>query len=125
MPTDTPVPTDTPPANGPTATATPYIVANLRAFVTAAATLYVGPSTQYTVTGGVAVNQELSLTNRDETGEWVAACCIANSSQPYWLRQADAPPRDNQLQLGAPAGADANDVRWLAVLLHRQRSRPF
>ena len=117
-PTDTPLPTNTLAADVPTATPTPFLVANLRAFVTATAgaTLYIGPSLRYTATSSVAYNQELSLRNRDETGEWVAFCCIPNTNDSYWLRQVYAPPRDNALQPGAPAGANANDVRWLAVL---------
>lgn len=122
-PTETPSPTPEPPTavaptDLPTATPTLYTVGSLRAFVTvtAGATRFVGPSTAYTVTGALGYNQEIALLNRDETGEWVAACCIDNSSQYYWVRQAYLPPRDNTLQAGAPGGADSNDVRWLAVL---------
>ncbi len=122
-PTETPSPTAEPPTavaptDLPTATPTLYTVGSLHAVVTviAGATRFVGPSTAYTVTGALGYNQEVTLLNRDETGEWVAACCIDNSSQYYWVRQAYLPPRDNQLQAGAPGGADPNDVRWLAVL---------
>lgn len=118
-PTETPtaLPTATLPPEAPTATPTPFFVQNLRAFVTVTpgATLYLGPSTLYTVTGSLAYNDEIFLLNRDETGEWVSACCTGDANQTYWVRQAYVPPRENSLQPGAPAGANANDVRWLTV----------
>ncbi len=132
IPTETPSltpepPTAVAPTELPTATPTLFTVNSLRAYVTvtAGATRFVGPSTVYTVTGSLGYNQEVSLLNRDETGEWVAACCIDNSSQFYWVRQAYLPPRDNALQAGAPGGADPNDVRWLAVLAAPPTTEPI
>jgi len=133
IPTETPteIPTETPEptavvTDAPTATPTPFTVTGLRAFVTATAgvTPYVGPSTQYTIAANALVyNQEITLLNRDETGEWVAACCSNNVV--YWMRQAYVPPRDNALQAGAPAGADPNDVRWLPVLSAPPTTEPI
>ncbi len=126
-PTETPLPTATLPPVEPTATPTPFFVQSLRARVTATAgaTLYLGPSTRYTVTGSLAFNTELFLNHRDETGEWVSACCNADTNQRYWLYQADAPPLDNTLQPEAPLGADPNDVRWLPVLAAPPTAEPI
>lgn len=125
LPTDTPLPTNTPLPEAPTVTPTPFSVQELRAFVTASAgaTTFVGPSTRYTTTGSLSFNTEIRLNYRDETGEWVAACC--SNGATYWLYQADAPPRDNALQPGAPPGAEANDVRWLPVLQAPPTTEPI
>jgi len=116
FPTETPTPTVIAfPTETPTPTPTLFVMATLRAIVTVnpGATVYTGPSSQYGVVGSVNVNQEVTLSSRDETGEWLYACCVNNS--PYWIRQASAPPRDNALPAGAPAEATPNDVRWLMV----------
>lgn len=116
FPTETPTPTLIAfPTETPTPTPTLFVMATLRAFVTVnpGATVYTGPSSQYGVVGSVNVNQEVILSSRDETGEWLYACCVNNS--PYWIRQASAPPRDNALPGGAPANATPNDARWLMV----------
>ncbi len=121
VPTETPTETFTPPppTETPTPTPTLFFVQSLRGVVTISpgATVYTGPSSQYGVAGSVNFNDSLTLLNRDETGEWLYACCINinGSSQPNWIRQAAVPPRDNPLPNGAPPNATPNDVRWLMV----------
>lgn len=127
LPTETPSPTFTPPlpTDTPTPTPTLFFVPTLRAVVTSSpgATAYAGPSSLYNVIGSVNFNESLTLLNRDETGEWVYSCCVA--SQSYWIRQAHAPPRDNQLPNGAPPNATPNDVRWLQVLQAPAAAQPI
>jgi outer membrane protein assembly factor BamB len=126
-PTDTPtatpfIPTPEPPTLTPTPTATgvPYVVTSLRAFVRTdpATTAYLdGPSVLYgnlvTRTVTLAPGAEVQLFARTPSGEWVYGCCQNN--QPFWVRQAFAPPRDNQRATNLPEDANPNDVRWLNV----------
>lgn len=119
--TPTPTPTETlaPPSPTPTASPTPlgqpYGVTSLRAFIRDQATwLRLGPSNIYSATTSqLGANTEVRAIGRNASGEWLYVCCLDN--QPYWVRQAYARPRDNQLQGGAPEGARADDVRWLPL----------
>lgn len=124
LPSDTPtlppavLPSETPTLAPPTPTFTPtptFFVPSQKAIivVTPAATLRAGPSNLYGATDTMATGLTVNLIGRDETGEWVLVCCVNNA--PRWLRQAYAPPKDNQLQPGAPPGSNPNDVRWLKV----------
>jgi outer membrane protein assembly factor BamB len=135
LPTDTPTatppplplaPTDTPtlvlpptvvpptPTFTPPPTTIPYLVTSLRAFTgDQPVPAYLGPSTIYTRTATLAANTEIRLLGRNASGEWVYSCCFNN--EPAWVRQVYAQPRDNTLGPGAPEGANANDVRWLAL----------
>ncbi len=122
--TDTPSPIPLPPTATftpapplpptPTATATlAIIVNNLNAVVGAAGgKAFQGPGSRYPSPGAFNPGP-VTLINRDSTGEWVYACCIA--SIPYWVRQAQAQPANNPTPVGAPTNSPANDVRWLAV----------
>lgn len=117
--TDTPIflPTETLTPLPPTPTITPtptFFVPGLNAVVVATPvlTLRTGPSnlnsTSDTIIGGTTIY----LTARDETGEWVQ---VLMNGVSRWFRQVYATPRDNQLQAGAPANSNPNDIRWLRV----------
>lgn len=119
MATDTAVflPTETPTLLPPTPTLTPtptFFVQSLRAVVVATpvVTLRSGPSNLNSGTETLPSGTVVNLTGRDETGEWVQ---VLLNNTPRWFRQVYAPPRDNQLQAGAPAGSNPNDIRWLKV----------
>ncbi len=119
-PTDTPLPTETP-TETPTATFTPGAtntpippqVNNLIGEVVQSnARFYTGPSQRYPTLEAVPpLGQRLTLTARDDFGEWVYACCDANLTG--WIRQAAARPTANPASSAIPAGAEINDVRWL------------
>ena len=115
-PTETPIslPTETPvtqlPADIPTPT--PFFVESLQAVAaTPSIVLRTGPNNLNATSNTVAGDSILTLSGRDETGEWVYLCC----NPLAWVRQIYVTPRDNPLPAGAPAGANANDVRWLRV----------
>lgn len=121
-PTPTEIPTETPtvtptvtPTLTPTPTASPITVASLIGEVVRGnAQFYTGPSQRYpTLEAAPAQGTRLTLTGRDEFGEWIYACCV--NSVPGWIRQADARPTANPTALALPAGADINDVRWLPI----------
>lgn len=121
MPTNTPepLPSDTPTLLPPTPTFTPtptFFVSSLRAIIvmTPVATLRAGPSMLYGATDTLPPNYAITLTGRDETGEWVYICCVANNTF-RWLRQLYVQAKDNVLPPGAPPNATPNDIRWLRV----------
>jgi outer membrane protein assembly factor BamB len=118
LPTDTPtlaIPTPEPPTSTPTP-GPAYLVNSLRAFVRGqTTTAYLdGPSTIYTRTVALNPNTEVRLFGRTASGEWVYGCC-QNGNQPFWVRQAYAPPANNDPIPGAPTETNPNDVRWLPV----------
>lgn len=107
--TETPTPTMTP-------VPTVFLVDSLRAYIAPTLTattvwLRLAPMNTHTPVATLVAGTEIRLRGRDATGEWVYICCVDN--EPRWIRQAYAPPRDNQLPPNAPAGATPNDVRWL------------
>ena len=106
-----------PSAPTPTATSTPpplptsYQIDSLKAFVNRQSVeFYIGPSSIYTDTGSLNIDTEIRLYGRNETGEWVYACCVDNALA--WVRQADVRIEGNELP-GAPDDVEPNDVRWL------------
>ncbi len=112
QPLPTPSPTTT-----PTPQPTPYTVSRLRAYVEKVGVKRrQGPGSWYGDYGdgdeGEFERGEIWLQSRTASGEWVYASQNDNTG---WLRQADAPPRDNDLPDDAPEGANPNDVRWLSV----------
>ena len=126
LPSDTPtllpavLPSETPTLAPPTPTFTPtptFFVPSQKAIIVVnpAATLRAGPSNLYGATDTLPNGAPVTLIGRDETGEWLYVCCAANTTTLRWVRQAYAPPKDNQLQPGAPPGSNPNDVRWLKV----------
>ena len=130
-PTDPPLPTATPTPLPPTATATPipptptptitptplptpYIVDRLLAQIEKPdVKRQRGPSGYYEDDGDFEIG-DIWLEARSPSGEWLYASQNGNTG---WLRQADAPPRDNVLPDYAPEGTKPDDVRWLAVRL--------
>jgi outer membrane protein assembly factor BamB len=108
----TPTATDTP---LPTVTPTPTVlpVAALQAVTLAAIDLYAGPGVLYPLVNRLANGMTVRLEGRTPSGEWVHVCCI--NSINGWARQIHFKPRDNKAPVGAPANADGNDERWLAV----------
>ncbi len=120
-PTNTPepLPSETPTLLPPTPTFTPtptFFVSSLRAVIvmTPVATLRAGPSTLYGATETLPPNYAVTLTGRDETGEWIYICCVANNTF-RWVRQLYVQARDNVLPPDAPPNATPNDIRWLRV----------
>ena len=92
---------------------TPYLIDSLKAFVNnASADFFVGPSSIYTQTDSLGVDNEVRLYGRDPSGEWVYACCINN--ELVWTRQVNVRIVDNTLP-GEPEDVEPNDVRWLRV----------
>jgi len=121
VPTNTPapLPSDTPTLLPPTPTFTPtptFFVSGLRAVITLTpvATLRAGPSNLYGATDTLPAGYTVTLTGRDETGEWVYICCVANNTF-RWVRQLYVQAKDNTLPPGAPPNATPNDIRWLRV----------
>lgn len=117
--TPLPLPSETATLSPPTPTFTPtptFFVSSLRAVIvmTPVATLRAGPSTLYGATDTLPPNFAITLTGRDETGEWVYMCCVANNTF-RWVRQLYVQARDNTLPPGAPPNATPNDIRWLRV----------
>ncbi len=109
IPTETPIP---PPTAIPTPTPTLYFVESLRAVAaTPSIVLRTGPNNLNATVTTLPGDSILTLSGRDETGEWVYVCC----NPSYWVRQIFAQPRDNTLPGNAPSGANPNDVRWLRV----------
>ncbi len=103
-----PPPTATSP---PSPTLTPFVVDNLKAFVKdQSAPLFNGPSSVFTQTGTLSIDSEIRLYGRNESGEWVYACCVDDKAA--WVRQADVRIQDNTLP-GEPEDVEPNDVRWL------------
>lgn len=133
LPSETPtvpaaLPSETPTLLPPTLTFTPtptFFVQSQKAIIVAtpAATLRAGPSNLYGATDTMGTGTTVNLIGRDETGEWVFVCCVNNA--PRWLRQVYAPPKDNQLQPGAPPGSNPNDVRWLKVEIAPPTTTPI
>ncbi len=117
VPTETPVTFSTetpiaPPTETPTVTPTPFFVETLQAVVaTPNAVSRTGPSNLNVTATTFPGNTTVTLSGRDETGEWVYICC----DPPYWVRQIFVQPSGNGLPPGAPSGANPNDVRWLRV----------
>lgn len=117
--TETPTPTETPfETETPTMTPVPtvFLVESLRAYIAPTLTattvwLRLAPMNTHTPVATLVAGTEIRLRGRDASGEWMYICCVDN--EPRWIRQAYAPPRDNQLPPNAPAGATPNDVRWL------------
>jgi outer membrane protein assembly factor BamB len=114
-PSPTPLPTSIP-TSIPVATDPPFVVGSLRGFTRGdqAVSLRLGPSTLYTATTNqLGPNTEITILNRNHSGEWIYICCLDN--QPNWVRQAHAQPRDNVLQPNAPTNSNPNDVRLLPI----------
>lgn len=114
-----PLPTDTPTLLPPTPTFTPtptFFVSGLRAVITLTpvVTLRAGPSNLYGATDTLPAGYTVTLTGRDETGEWVYICCVTNNTF-RWVRQIYVQAKDNTLPPGAPPNATPNDIRWLRV----------
>jgi outer membrane protein assembly factor BamB len=113
--TETPTlpPSATPPSTATLPPTPAYSVNSLNAVVNSGGVqLRAGPGNSYAQTGTIAEQQSVQLIGRDATGEWVKVCCVNNI--PYWARSNYLRIKDNILQPGAPAGANANDVRWLS-----------
>lgn len=104
--TDTPLPTVTP-------TPTPLPVSTQQALTLAAIDLYTGPSVLYPTVTKLATGLTVWLAGRTRSGEWVHVCCKDNIDG--WARQVHFKPFDNKPPVGAPANADGNADRWLAV----------
>ncbi len=114
-PSPTPLPTSIP-TSIPVATDLPFVVGSLRGFIRGdqSVSLRLGPSTLYTATTNqLGPDTEVTILNRNHSGEWLYVCCLDN--QPNWVRQAHARPRDNVLQPNAPTNSNPNDVRWLSI----------
>ncbi|MEZ4636007.1 MAG: PQQ-binding-like beta-propeller repeat protein [Caldilineaceae bacterium] len=112
--TATPVVTETPtetPFPTPTPTVTPQPIVSLQAYTLQQAPIYAGPSTRYTNTTQIPVNQRVVLQGRNATGEWIYLCCEENVSG--WVRRLFLDIRDNQIPPNEPTDADPNDVRLL------------
>jgi len=123
--TDTPVPptptqtsTATPsetPTTVPTPTpTTPFTVGQLAGVVGERnAVVRVGPSTLYTQSTTMAAGANITMLNRDTSGEWIYFCCQPNSSNPGWTRSAYLRPLGNPTLAPPRETANANDARWL------------
>lgn len=118
LPTDTPspmppTPTFTP---SPTFTPAPLTVSEMPASVNRTAEVYVGPSSVYTFTPTITVNQgtAISLRGRTPAGDWVYACCLSDA-RPFWIRPAYVDVANNVLPTAAPTDADPENLRWLAL----------
>jgi len=119
----TPSPTFTPepptatytPVSTPTPTV-PFSVQSLTAQVigSADASVRVGPSSLYTQTAAIPVGANITLLNRDRTGEWIWFCCIPGSNNPGWIRSANVRPISNPTLIPPRETANPNDAVWLA-----------
>ncbi len=119
--TPTPVPTNTPtplPTTGPPPP--PFVANEMRAVVRASdelpAAAYQGPSSIYTFTQRLNDGQQLLLSGRTTSGEWVYGR-IDGSNDFFWIRQAHAIPTANDFGAALPTEEPSDDARWLATRL--------
>lgn len=112
-PTPTPTLSPTPTAGSPT----PFFVADsMRAVVRSSdaqrALAYAGPASIFTNTLTLNNGDQLILTARTTSGEWVYGR-YDNSNDFFWVRQAHARPAGNDYSDVLPTEEPPNDVRWL------------
>lgn len=115
--TFTPEPPTETPTTAPTPTPTvPFSVQSLAAQVAGSgeAPVRIGPSSLYTQTASISAGTNITLLNRDSTGEWLWFCCNPANNAPAWIRSAAARPVNNPTLAPPREGANPNDALWLA-----------
>ena len=128
--TATPVAVASSPTPTPVATVPPFVVGSLKAKIDRpSAQFYIGPSAIYTATDTLSADEEITLYGRDNSAEWVYACCVivddeADTEGLAWVRQAYVRIEGNESD-SDPDDFNANDARWLRIEPVRQDLRPL
>ena len=112
------------------ATVTPFLVNSLKAKVDRqSADFHIGPSAVYTLTDTLGANAEITLYGRNDTGEWLYACCVVvdkdeDTEGLAWVRQAFIRIEGNESD-DDPEDFNANDAHWLRIVPTREDLRPL